>query len=40
MSAFDTAWNLLKEGEPVVEFDDNDKCPIAEANGLKSKEGV
>lgn len=27
MTAFDTAWDLLKEGEPVVEFDDNDKCP-------------
>tara|TARA_R110002012_G_scaffold108089_1_gene250490 strand:+ start:1283 stop:1966 length:684 start_codon:yes stop_codon:yes gene_type:complete len=26
-TAFDTAWALLKEGEPVVEFDGNDKCP-------------
>jgi len=27
LTAFDEAWRLLKEGEPLVEFGGNDICP-------------
>ena len=27
MSAFDRAWEILKEGEPFIEFGGNDICP-------------